>query len=350
MYRLAAMQKSHDIGNRTAIIKKYDVADLATVLRKRSLDDVPDLYPALIEDQKAEYRWGMSIDLTKCSGCGACMAACAVENNIPQIGREQILLGREMHWVRLDRYFAGDVDNPQVSFQPMMCQQCTHAPCEAVCPVIATSHDPEGINAMTYNRCIGTRYCANACPYKVRRFNWWTHKWGVMGDRPQDRMPRAMNPEVTVRTRGVMEKCNFCTQRVRQAKYTAKEQSRTVRDGELLTACAQVCPSDAIIFGNLKDQSSRVSLERKDHRSYLALGGDPDKNEFGLKTMPNVSYMAIVAHRAPLGTGQESHGGGHGSGSGSAASHGSTHDAAPAHPAAPTHGSGQPLPAPEINK
>ncbi len=323
IYMLAAMQKSHDIGNRTGIIKKYSVEEIEELKRNRSLDDVPDLYPALKADEAAQYRWGMSVDLTKCSGCGACMAACAVENNIPQVGREQILLGREMHWVRLDRYFAGDVDNPQVTFQPMMCQQCTHAPCEAVCPVIATSHDPEGINSMTYNRCIGTRYCANACPYKVRRFNWWTHKWGVMGDRPQDRMPRALNPEVTVRTRGVMEKCNFCIQRVRQAKYLAKEQGRSVRDGDLMTACAQVCPSDAITFGNLKDQGSRVSMERRDPRSYLALGGDPDKNEFGLKTLPNVSYMAVVAHREPLGTGAEGHGPSHGhSGAPAAEKHG----------------------------
>jgi molybdopterin-containing oxidoreductase family iron-sulfur binding subunit len=336
IYRLAAMQKSHDIGNRTGIIKKYSVETVATLERKRSLDDVPDLYPELVEDKKSEYRWGMSIDLTKCSGCGACMAACAVENNVPQIGREQILLGREMHWVRLDRYFAGDIDNPQVSFQPMMCQQCTHAPCEAVCPVIATSHDPDGINTMTYNRCIGTRYCANACPYKVRRFNWWTHKWGVMGDRPQDRMPRAMNPEVTVRTRGVMEKCNFCMQRVRQAKYTAKEQARQVRDGEVLTACAQVCPSDAIVFGNLKNQGSRVAMERRDARAYLALGGNPDLNEFGLKTLPNVSYLAMVAHRAPLGTGEEGHGpagGGH---------HGDQPHETKGHQV------GEPLPAPDL--
>ncbi|MCX6126740.1 MAG: 4Fe-4S dicluster domain-containing protein, partial [Proteobacteria bacterium] len=344
IYRLAAMQKSHDIGNRTGIIKKHSVSEVSSLQRKRSLDDVPNLYPNLKADEAAEYRWGMSIDLTKCSGCGACMAACAVENNIPQIGREQILLGREMHWVRLDRYFAGDVDNPQVAFQPMMCQQCTHAPCEAVCPVIATSHDPEGMNTMTYNRCIGTRYCANACPYKVRRFNWWTHKWGVMGDRPQDRMPRAMNPEVTVRTRGVMEKCTFCTQRVRQAKYTAREQGRKVRDGEVLTACAQVCPSDAIVFGNLKDQGSRVAMERQDARSYLALGGDPDKNEFGLKTLPNVSYMAIVSHKEPQGTGEvEEHGKRAGRG------HGAVHrvDGGPdaeAPPAAP-HGVTEPVPA-----
>lgn len=337
MYRLAAMQKSHDIGNRTAIIKKYSVDEVKSLTRKRTLDDVPDLYPKLAADEASPYRWGMSVDLTKCTGCGACMAACSIENNVPQIGREEILLGREMHWIRLDRYFAGDVDNPQVAFQPMMCQQCTHAPCEAVCPVIATSHDPEGINAMTYNRCIGTRYCANACPYKVRRFNWWTHKWGVMGDRAQDRMPRALNPEVTVRTRGVMEKCNFCVQRVRQAKYTAMEQARTVRDGEVLSACAQVCPSDAIVFGNLKDTASRVAAERLDARSYLALGGDPNIEEFGLKTLPNVSYMAIVAHRQPLGTGHdqaygsgdhgESAGGGH---SPKAPAEGSGHGA-PAH-------------------
>jgi molybdopterin-containing oxidoreductase family iron-sulfur binding subunit len=346
IYRLAAMQKSHDIGNRTGIIKKYSIDEVQTYKRKLSLDDVPDLYPALVEDQNAQYRWGMSIDLTKCSGCGACMAACAIENNVPQVGREQILLGREMHWIRLDRYFAGDVDNPQVTYQPMMCQQCTHAPCEAVCPVIATSHDPEGINSMTYNRCIGTRYCANACPYKVRRFNWWTHKWGVMGDRPQDRMPRALNPEVTVRTRGVMEKCNFCVQRLRQAKYSAKEQNRSVRDLEVMTACAQVCPSDAITFGNLKDQGSRVSLERNEARSYLALGGDPNKREFGIKTLPNVSYMAVVAHREPLGTGEEGHGSGHGKDHASAGKHGeaptSSHDAPAAHDSAPA--ASQPAP------
>ena len=324
IYRLAAMQKAHDIGNRTSIIKKYAFDDVKSLKREISLDDVPDLYPKLKEDEAAQYRWGMSVDLTKCSGCGACMAACAIENNIPQVGREQILLGREMHWVRLDRYFAGDVDNPQVTFQPMMCQQCAHAPCEAVCPVIATSHEPEGVNSMTYNRCIGTRYCANACPYKVRRFNWWTHKWGVAGERPQDRMPRALNPEVTVRTRGVMEKCNFCAQRVRQAKYVAKEQGRLIRDGEFVVACAQVCPSDAITFGNLKDRGSRVSMERSDARSYLALGGDPDKHEFGIKTLPNVSYMAVVAHREPLGTGEEGHGSGHDSHNGNAHEQGQT--------------------------
>ncbi len=337
IYRLAAMQKSHDIGNRTSIVKKYSFEHVKSLKRERSLDDVPDLYPALAADEAASYRWGMSVDLTKCTGCGACMAACAVENNIPQVGREQVLLHRMMHWVRLDRYFAGDVDNPQVTFQPMMCQQCKHAPCEAVCPVIATSHDPEGLNAMTYNRCIGTRYCANACPYKVRRFNWWTHKWGVMGDRPQDRMPRALNPEVTVRTRGVMEKCTFCVQRLRQAKYVAKEQGRLVREGDVMTACAQVCPSDAITFGNLKDQGSRVSIERRDARSYLALGGDPDKGEFGIKTLPNVSYMAVIAHRDPLGTGEEAEDGeGHGAG----------HEAAPAEGTMPPP-AGHEAPAPE---
>jgi molybdopterin-containing oxidoreductase family iron-sulfur binding subunit len=322
LYRLAAMQKAHDIGNRTDIIKKYSAAEITQITKKRSLDDVPDLYPRLKADDESPYRWGMSIDLTKCTGCGSCMAACAIENNIPQVGREQILLGREMHWIRLDVYYAGSIDSPQVAIQPMLCQQCTHAPCEAVCPVFATTHDPEGINAMTYNRCIGTRYCANACPYKVRRFNWWTHKWGIMGERPQDRMPRALNPDVTVRTRGVMEKCNFCIQRVRDGKFKAKERGGLVKDGEVMTACAQACPSDAITFGNLKDEGSEVAKLRRDTRAYLALGGNPEINEFGIKTLPNVSYLAMVMHGTPLGTGAEEH---HGSNAGHGEPAGANH-------------------------
>ena len=258
---------------------------------QRSLDDVPDLFPKL---EEAPHRWGMSIDLDRCNGCGACMAACAVENNVPQTGREQILIHREMHWIRLDRYFQGDLDNPQLSIQPVMCQHCNQAPCEGVCPVFATSHDPEGLNAMTYNRCVGTRYCANACPYKVRRFNWWTHKWGEMGERQQDRNPRPTNPDVTVRTRGVMEKCSLCVQRTRDVKHRAKEQNRTVQDGEFVTACAQTCPSNAIISGNLKDAASEVYRLRQEGRAYLMLGGDPEHDHFGLKTLPNVSYLAEV--------------------------------------------------------
>ena len=291
-YRLAATQKQNDIGNRSEIVKKISLKDARKKLKQNvDLDTVPDLYPAL---EKREYHWGMSIDLEKCTGCGACIAACSLENNVPQIGREQVLLGRIMHWIRLDRYFYGELDKPVVTFQPVMCQHCNHAPCEAVCPVFATTHDPEGLNAMTYNRCVGTRYCANACPYKVRRFNWWTYKWGSMGKNARDRNPRALNPDVTVRTRGVMEKCSFCVGRLRDAKHNAKEQNRQVRDGEVKTACQQTCPTDAITFGNLNDKESRVSQQRKDFRAYLMLGGDPEHGHYGIKTLPNVNYLADI--------------------------------------------------------
>ncbi len=293
-YQLAAMQKSNssDIGNRYDIVKTMSLAKATASAEKTvDLDTVPDLYPKL---EEGEYRWGMAIDLTACSGCSACMVACATENNVPQVGREQIHMGREMHWIRLDRYFKGDLDNPEVTYQPMLCQHCNHAPCEAVCPVFATTHDAEGLNSQTYNRCVGTRYCANACPYKVRRFNWFTHQWNVIGDKPIHRNPRALNPDVTVRTRGIMEKCTFCYQRIREAKHIAKERSQRVPDGALQTACQQACPSDAIVFGDLKDNRSLVSRMRQDARAYLALGGDPAHGHFGIKTLPNVSYLAKV--------------------------------------------------------
>jgi molybdopterin-containing oxidoreductase family iron-sulfur binding subunit len=198
--------------------------------------------------------------------------------------------------MRIDRYFSGAVDNPEVSFQPVTCQHCNHAPCEAVCPVFATTHEPEGLNAQTYNRCVGTRYCANACPYKVRRFNWYTYKWNIMGSDPMDRNPRALNPDVTVRTRGIMEKCTFCVQRIRDAKHNAKQQNRMVFDGEIRPACQTACPTDAIVFGNLLDPNSRVARARKDNRAFLLLGGNPELKEYGLKTLPNLNYMAKVKH------------------------------------------------------
>ncbi|MEI8025574.1 MAG: 4Fe-4S dicluster domain-containing protein [Pseudomonadota bacterium] len=297
-YRLAAMQKHHDIGNRSDIVRTTSLAALAKESGDKDLDTVPDLYPDVLH--RGDYRWGMSVDLSKCTGCGACMTACSLENNVAQIGREQILMGREMHWIRLDRYFNGEVDSPGVTFQPMMCQQCNHAPCEAVCPVLATTHDDEGINAMTYNRCVGTRYCGNACPYKVRRFNWWTYKWNTMGEKERDRNIRALNPDVTVRTRGVMEKCNFCVGRLRDAKLSAKERSKEfgrefrVQDSDVKTACQQTCPSDAITFGDLKNPGSGISKLRRDPRAYLVLGGFPEEKEYGLKTLPNVSYLMKV--------------------------------------------------------
>lgn len=312
-YRLAAMQKHNDIANRRDIMPVYSLTQaVANIRKEKDLDQVPNLYPALapkpgdlrspdsffFPDWKAssDYRWGMSIDLERCTGCGACTVACDLENNIPQIGREQVLIGREMHWIRVDRYFSGPVDNPEVSYQPVPCQHCNHAPCEAVCPVYATTHDQEGLNVQTYNRCVGTRYCANACPYKIRRFNWFTHKWNIMGDRPIDRNPRALNPDVTVRTRGIMEKCTLCVQRIREGKHNAKQQGRNVADGEIRTACQVACPSDAITFGNLLDPNSRVAKNRKDYRAYLLLGGKPELGEYGLKTLPNVSYIAKVRH------------------------------------------------------
>ena len=303
--RLAAQQKQNDIANRTDIVKTVTVAHAATKEQtQKNLDDVPDIYPKLPE---MDYRWGMSIDLSKCTGCTACTVACATENNVAQVGREQVLKGREMHWIKIDRYFAGPVENPEVTFQPMLCQHCNHAPCEAVCPVFATAHDLEGMNMMTYNRCVGTRYCANACPYKVRRFNWFTYKWNAIGDRLVDRNPRALNPDVTVRTRGVMEKCSFCVQRGRDAKHVAKERGGKVVDGEIKTACQQVCPANAIVFGNLNDVRSRVAGERRDFRAYLALGGDPEHRHFGLKTLPNVNYLAKVTHEPSTAGGPVHH-------------------------------------------
>ena len=290
--RLVVMQKESQLGERGDIVKRISLANATKHQGEtKNLDSVPDLYPKL---EEAEYRWGMSIDLQKCIGCSACMVACSQENNVPQVGRSQVAMGREMHWLRLDRYFTGDLHNPQVTIQPMMCQQCNHAPCEAVCPVYATTHDAEGINAMTYNRCVGTRYCANACPYKVRRFNWWTHKWNVIDEKDYNRNPRALNPDVSVRTRGVMEKCNFCYQRLRDAKHQVKQEQRPLRDGELKTACQQTCPTEAITFGNLHDKTSEVAKQREDYRAYLALGGYPELGEYGLKTLPNVSYLAKI--------------------------------------------------------
>lgn len=244
-----------------------------------------DMYPEL---EYEHYRWGMTVDLSACTGCGACVTACYAENNIPTVGKEAVAEGREMAWLRIERYFADssprhwDPAAPPVSFTPMLCQQCGNAPCEPVCPVYATYHNPEGLNAQVYNRCVGTRYCSNNCPYKVRRFNWSPAEW-------PEPLHLQLNPDVTVREAGVMEKCTFCVQRIQAGKDRAKDENRLVRDGEITPACAQTCPTRAIHFGNLEDPRSAVSQHRQDPRAYTVLDH--------LNTKPAVTYLKRVVRR-----------------------------------------------------
>ncbi|MFZ1376125.1 MAG: TAT-variant-translocated molybdopterin oxidoreductase [Geothrix sp.] len=249
---------------------------------------MPELV-SLYEEQKfPDHKWGMVIDLAACTGCSACVVACQSENNVPVVGPEQVARGREMHWIRIDRYYEGELENPKVVHQPMLCQHCDSAPCETVCPVNATNHSPDGLNQMAYNRCVGTRYCANNCPYKVRRFNFF--EYTATKTEPETLVN---NPEVTVRPRGVMEKCSFCVQRIQDVKIRAKGEGRSILDGEVTTACMAGCPSDAIVFGDLKDPKSKVAQLVAASRAYRVL------EEVGAK--PAITYLADLKNPAVEG-------------------------------------------------
>ncbi len=231
-----------------------------------------------------EHKWGMVVDLDACTGCSACILSCQAENNVPVVGKDEVRRRREMHWLRIDRYYEGQDETGEVHYQPIMCQQCDNASCESVCPVLATVHSSEGLNMQVYNRCVGTRYCENNCAYKVRRFNWFEY--------PHDDAIAnlALNPDVTVRSRGVMEKCTFCVQRIEEAKIRARNEGRAVRDGEIQTACQQSCPAQAITFGNVIDSESRVARLKRDHRNYVLLEQ--------LNLRPPTSYLAKVKREA----------------------------------------------------
>jgi len=291
-FKIATTQEHHalddefvkDMHTKRKIIKEATIEEYKKDKKILHKEHHPDI--SLVDRKKyTEMKWGMSIDLNKCTGCGACISACNVENNVPVVGKDQVLMGREMHWIRIDRYYSGTPEEPMASNQPMLCQHCDNAPCENVCPVVATSHSPDGLNQMTYNRCVGTRYCSNNCPYKVRRFNFFDFRDHFeKAYYYQDSLKLVQNPEVTVRSRGVMEKCTFCVQRIMEARQEAIKQNRKIKGTDVKTACQIACPAEAIIFGDSNDKESELYKKRYHDLSYHVL------EELNIK--PNVTYIA----------------------------------------------------------